>query len=98
VRYFRLRRLVDECTRYAAIQKLSLLLNQLARVELRVNDDFGLAPIADQAALDLLELLDGRYDRASTLTTSQLPKSGALTRASLEPRLNGKCRLDRSRG
>lgn len=37
VRCFRLPRLVDEFTRYAALQKRSALLKQLARVELLVN-------------------------------------------------------------
>jgi len=48
-------------------------LKQLTRVELLVIDDFGLAPLADQTVRDLLEVLDDRYDRASTLITSQLP-------------------------
>jgi DNA replication protein DnaC len=73
VRCFRLPRLVDEFTRYAALQKRSALLKQLARVDLLVIDDFGLAPLADQTVRDLLEVLDDRYDRASTLITSQLP-------------------------
>ena len=73
VRCFRLPRLVDEFTRYAALQKRSALLKQLARVELLVIDDLGLAPLADQTVRDLLEVLDDRYDRASTLITSQLP-------------------------
>jgi DNA replication protein DnaC len=38
-----------------------------------VLDDFGLAPLSDQTVRDLLEILDDRYDRASTLITSQLP-------------------------
>ena len=73
VRCFRLPRLVDEFTRYAALQKRSALFKQLARVELLVIDDFGLAPLADQTVRDLLEVLDDRYDRAATLITSQLP-------------------------
>lgn len=73
VRCFRLPRLVDEFTRYAALQKRSALLKQLARVQLLVIDDFGLAPLADATVRDLLEVLDDRYDRASTLITSQLP-------------------------
>jgi DNA replication protein DnaC len=73
VRCFRLPRLVEELARYAALQKRSALLKQLARVELLVIDDFGIAPLADASVRDLLELLDDRYDRASTLITSQLP-------------------------
>jgi len=73
VRCFRLPRLVDELTRYSALQKRSALFKQLARADLLVLDDFGLAPLADQTVRDLLEILDDRYDRASTLITSQLP-------------------------
>lgn len=73
VRCFRLPRLVEEFARYAAAQKRSALLKQLARVELLVIDDFGLAPLSDATVRDLLEVLDDRYDRASTIITSQLP-------------------------
>jgi DNA replication protein DnaC len=73
VRCFRLPRLVDELARYAAMQKRSALFRQLAKADLLVLDDFGLAPLADQTVRDLLEILDDRYDRKSTLITSQLP-------------------------
>ena len=36
-------------------------------------DDFALSPLKDQERRDLLEILEDRYDRASTLVTSQLP-------------------------
>ena len=66
-------RLIEELARYAAVQKRSALYRQLARVDLIVIDDFGLAPLADESVRDLLEILDDRYDRRSTLITSQLP-------------------------
>jgi DNA replication protein DnaC len=73
VRCFRLPRLVEEIARYAAMQKRSVLYRQLAKADLIVIDDFGLAPLADETVRDLLEILDDRYDRRSTLITSQLP-------------------------
>ena len=73
VRCFRLPRLVEELARYGAMQKRSALFRQLAKADLLVLDDFGLAPLADQTVRDLLEILDDRYDRRSTLITSQLP-------------------------
>ncbi len=73
VRCFRLPRLVEELARYAAMQKRSALYRQLARADLIVIDDFGLTPLADETVRDLLEILDDRYDRKSTLITSQLP-------------------------
>ncbi len=36
-------------------------------------DDFWLTPFTDSQQRDLLELLDDRCDKASTLVTSQLP-------------------------
>ena len=73
VRCFRLPRLVDELARYTALHKRSSFLRQIAKVDLLVLDDFGLSPLADQTVRDLLEILDDRYDRKSTLITSQLP-------------------------
>ena len=73
VRCFRLPRLVEELARYAAMQKRSALYRQLAKADLLVIDDFGLSPLADETVRDLLEILDDRYDRKSTLITSQLP-------------------------
>jgi len=52
---------------------LSTLLRQIAKADLLVIDDFGLAPLADSVRRDMLEILDDRYDRRSTLITSQIP-------------------------
>ena len=73
MRCFRLPRLIDELARYAALQKRSAFYRQLAKADLLVIDDFGLTPLADATVRDLLEILDDRYDRKSTLITSQLP-------------------------
>jgi len=73
VRCYRLPRLVEELARYGAMQKRSALYRQLAKADLIVIDDFGIAPLADETVRDLLEILDDRYDRRSTLITSQLP-------------------------
>lgn len=73
VRFFRLPRLVDELTRHHALQNRSGMLKQLAKAELLVLDDFGLTPMSEQTKRDLLEILDDRYDRRSTIVTSQLP-------------------------
>jgi DNA replication protein DnaC len=48
-------------------------LKQLAKVDLLYIDDFGLSPLGDQSKRDLLEILEDRYDKKSTLITSQLP-------------------------
>ncbi|WP_225906604.1 ATP-binding protein, partial [Ensifer canadensis] len=38
-------------------------------------DDWGLEPLHEQARHDLLEILEDRYGRKSTIITSQLPVS-----------------------
>jgi DNA replication protein DnaC len=42
-------------------------------VELLILDDWGLAPLTSQQGRDLLEIVDDRHGRASTIVTSQLP-------------------------
>jgi len=46
-------------------------LAQLARLDLLILDDFGIAPMAAHERNDLLELLDDRAGSRSTLITSQ---------------------------
>ena len=73
VRCFRLPRLIDELARHTALHKRSMFFRQLAKADLLVLDDFGLAPLTDTVGRDLLEIIDDRYDRRATLITSQLP-------------------------
>lgn len=47
----------------------------LAKVEVLVLDDWGLAPLDDERRRDLLEILDERYQTRSTVVASQLPVS-----------------------
>jgi DNA replication protein DnaC len=49
------------------------LLRTLGRVDLLILDDWGLEPLDAAARHDLLEILDDRYGRRSTVVTSQLP-------------------------
>jgi DNA replication protein DnaC len=72
-RYYRLPRLAEELHRAAAQHKKSAFFKQLARMKLLVLDDFGLTPLAEDTKRDLLEIMDDRYGKASTLITSQLP-------------------------
>jgi DNA replication protein DnaC len=73
VRFYRMPRLIDELARATALNNRSGYFRQLAKVELLILDDFGLAPLTEQTRRDLLEILDDRYDKKSTLITSQLP-------------------------
>lgn len=49
------------------------LLRSYSRTHVLVLDDWGLAPIGAQDRRDLLEILEDRYDRRSTVVASQLP-------------------------
>ena len=49
------------------------LLRTLGRVDLLILDDWGLEPLDAAARHDILEILDDRYGRRSTIVTSQLP-------------------------
>lgn len=49
------------------------LLKSLGRADLLILDDFGLGPLDASARHDLLEILEERYGRRSTIVTSQLP-------------------------
>jgi DNA replication protein DnaC len=44
-----------------------------ARVELLILDDWGLASLTPDQGRDLLEIVDDRHGRGSTIVTSQLP-------------------------
>jgi len=73
VRYFRLSRLLGELAIARADGSYPKLLQRLARTQLLLVDDFGMAPLDDFARRDLLEVLDDRYQRRATLVTSQTP-------------------------
>ena len=49
------------------------LLKSLGRADLLIVDDFGLEPPDASSRRDLLEILEDRYGRRSTIITSQLP-------------------------
>ena len=49
------------------------LINKLARTQILIIDDLGLAPMADSERRDLLEVIEDRHGNASTIVTSQLP-------------------------
>lgn len=49
------------------------LFRALAGVQLLIMDDWGLEPLTAEARHDLLEILEERYARRSTIVTSQLP-------------------------
>jgi DNA replication protein DnaC len=72
-RYFRVPRLLQELSVSRAQGTLRTRLAALARVDLLVLDDWALMPMQDSERRDLLEILDDRYDKRSTMVCAQLP-------------------------
>lgn len=73
VQYARMGRLLGALALARAEGTYARKLKALARLDLLVLDDWGLEPLTDVGRRDLLEILDDRYDRHSTLVVSQLP-------------------------
>lgn len=71
--YTRLPRLLHDITLAKADGSYTKLLNRLARTDVLVVDDWGLAPLTETERRDFLEVLDDRQDSRSTIMTSQLP-------------------------
>ena len=70
--YRRASRLFDELTLAHADGTYPRLLARLARLDVLVIDDFGLAPLDEQQRRDLHEILDDRYGLRSTIIASQV--------------------------
>ncbi len=72
-RYHRLPRLLQELPIAKADGRYPKLLRECAKPDLLILDDWGLINLNDDSRRDLLEILDDRHNRKSTLVTSQLP-------------------------
>jgi DNA replication protein DnaC len=73
VRYERLSHLLHRVHAAHADESWSELLRTLGRVDLLVIDDWLRDPIKASEARDLVEVLDDRYNRRSTLVATQVP-------------------------
>jgi DNA replication protein DnaC len=73
VRYLRTSRLLHQITLAHADGSYSELLDTFARVQLLVLDDWLRDPLTRTQSQDLLEILDDRYGRASTMIATQVP-------------------------
>jgi DNA replication protein DnaC len=73
VLYHRVPRLFDALALARGDGRHARLLNSLTRVELLILDDWGLSPMSPEQRRDLLEILEHRHGRCSTIVTSQLP-------------------------
>ena len=75
VLYRRLPRLLDELALARAEGSHARLLARIAKFDLLLLDDWGLGTLKESQRHDLLELIEDRYGRTSTIVTSQLPIS-----------------------
>lgn len=75
VLYRRVPRLLDELALARAEGSHARLLGKIAKFDLLVLDDWGLGTLKEPQRHDLLELIEDRYGRTSTIVTSQLPIS-----------------------
>jgi DNA replication protein DnaC len=71
--YLRLPRLLQEIPIAKADGRYPKFMASLAKADLILLDDWGLAVLSDENRRDLLELLEDRHGRRATLVTSQLP-------------------------
>lgn len=72
-RYYRLPRLWEELKIARASGTYMHWLAQLAKLDVLILDDWGLIAPDLERRQDLLEILDDRYQKRSTIVTSQLP-------------------------
>ena len=71
--YRRLPRLLTELAIARADGRYPKLLASIAKTELLIIDDWGLAKLSAENRRDLLEIIEDRYGIRSTVVTSQLP-------------------------
>src|SRR6202167_6107413 len=73
VLYHRVPRLFDALALARGDGRHARLLKSLARVELLILDDWGLVTLTPEQGRDILEIVEDRHNRGSTIVTSQLP-------------------------
>lgn len=71
--FVRVPRLLEQLAIARSSADYSATLERIARIDLLILDDFLLAPMTDVERRDLLEVLEDRYGKSSTVLTSQLP-------------------------
>jgi DNA replication protein DnaC len=71
--YRRMPRLLEELALAHADGTYTRLLGRLAKIDVLVLDDWGLAPLREQERRDMLEIFEDRHAARSTIVTSQLP-------------------------
>ncbi len=71
--YFGMNRFLEKISQAKLDGTYVKLLNQIDKADLIILDDFGLHPMDNNSRLALLQILEDRYERKSTIIASQLP-------------------------
>ena len=71
--YFSMSKFLEKIALCKLEGTLLKFLNQIEKMQLLILDDFGLHPLDANTRLALLQILEDRYGRRSTIITSQLP-------------------------
>lgn len=71
--FVRVPRIVEELAVARVSGAYASTLAKISRIDVVILDDFLLTPMKDTERRDLLEVLEDRYGRASTIITSQMP-------------------------
>ena len=95
-------RLVEEIALAHVQGKCERLLSRLAKIDLLILDDFATAPLTAVQGCDLLEVVDDRAQRRSTIIASQLPVAKwheligdpTVADAVLDRLVHGACRFE----
>jgi DNA replication protein DnaC len=73
VRYHRLSRLLDELALARIDGRAARRLAQFARIQLLIIDDWAMARLTAEQRRDLMEVIDDRHQRTSTILATQIP-------------------------
>lgn len=73
--YFNMQKLLGKLKIARADGSIIKVFDKLAKTNLLIIDDFGLAVLEAQARLDLLEIIEDRHRKKATIIASQLPVS-----------------------
>lgn len=73
VAYERASKLFHDLAIAKADGRYGRLLSNMAKKDVLVIDDFAMSPLTDEQRRDLLEIVEDRYDRRSTIIASQVP-------------------------
>lgn len=71
--YLRLPRLFQEVTLAKGDGRYTRFMQELAKLDVLILDDWGITPFTVEQCRDLLEILDDRHTLRSTIVTSQFP-------------------------